>query len=101
MTKQERMKSYLRLCDEATSNLDALMSGEVLTPLCCSCCHTDMKYGTSDSPVCDIYDKEPLYLDCKHFDCPDYKQISDISDSYLPKHMRKNKQCPSINHFSI
>ena len=91
MTQEERMKEYVRLCDEAHSNLEAPLLGEELTPLCVSCTHIDMKYGTLDEPVCEIYGEDPLYMDCHPFDCPHYNQIQGIEDSYLPKHMRKGK----------
>lgn len=91
MTEKERMREYVKACDEAHSNLEAPLLGEVLTPLCVSCMHIDMKYGTLDEPVCDIFGENPIYLDCHHFDCPRYKQIPGIDDSYLPKHMRKGK----------
>lgn len=91
MTEEERIKEYAKACDEAHSNLEAPLLGEILTPLCSGCTHIDMKYGTWDAPVCDLYGENPYYLDCHHFDCPDYNQIPNIDDSYLPKHMRKRK----------
>ena len=87
---EELMKKYREECDKAKSNLEAPLIGEILTPLCNSCKHIDMKYGTWDEPVCDIYGENPLYLDCHHFHCPNYDQIPNIDDSYLPKHMRKS-----------
>ncbi len=92
MTDEERIKEYERLCDEAHSNLEAPMLGEILTPLCASCTHIDMKYGTWDEPVCEIFGEKPIYLDCHHYDCPKYKQIEGVEDCHLPKHMRKGKQ---------
>ncbi len=89
---EELMKQYREDCKKAKSNLEAPMLGEVLTPLCASCEHIDMKYGTWDAPVCDIYGENPLYLDCHHFDCPYYNQINDIDDCHLPEHMRKNNK---------
>lgn len=88
---EELMRQYQEDCYKAKSNLEAPMIGQVLTPLCESCQHIDMKYGTWDKPVCDIYGENPLYLDCHHFDCPQYKQKPNIDDSHLPEHMRKNK----------
>ena len=89
MTEEERIKEYVRLYEEAHSNIEAPLLGEVLTPLCCSCVHIDMKYGSWDEPICDLYGENPIYLDCEHYDCPEYKRIPNISDRYLPKHMRK------------
>ena len=89
---EETMKRYRKSCDTVKSHLEAPMLGEVLTPLCKSCKHIDMKYGTWDEPVCDIYGENPLYMDCHHFDCPHYDQIPNIDDAYLPKHMRKNNK---------
>ena len=88
---EELMKQYREDCKKAKSNLEAPMLGQVLTPLCASCEHIDMKYGTWDVPVCDIYGENPLYLDCHHFDCPHYIQKPNIDDCHLPEHMRKNK----------
>ena len=92
MTDQERIELYAKECDKAKSNLEAPLLGKILTPLCESCTHIDMKYGTWDEPVCDIYGKNPYYLDCHHFDCPNYVQIQGIEDCHLPEHMRKGKQ---------
>lgn len=92
MTQEERMKEYVRLCDEAHSNLEAPLLGEVLTPICTSCIHADYHYGTWDDPECEIYGEMPAqYRNAKKYDCPQYKQIPGIDDSYLPKHMRKGK----------
>ncbi len=88
---EEIMEEYRKECDKAKSNLEAPLLGRVITPLCISCTHIDMKYGTWDEPVCDIFGEKPLYLDGHHFDCPHYVQIPGIEDSYLPEHMRKNK----------
>lgn len=88
----EMMKDYVEACDKAKSNLEAPLLGCILTPLCASCVNIDMKYGTFDKPVCDIYGENPLYMDCHHFDCPHYKQKPNIDDSHLPEHMRKNNK---------
>lgn len=88
---EEIMEQYRKDCEKAKSNLEAPLLGTILVPLCASCQHIDMKYGTWDKPVCDIHGVNPLYMDCHHFDCKDYNQIPNISDSYLPEHMRKNK----------
>lgn len=71
----EIIEEYRKACDKAKSNLESPMLGQVLTPLCKSCKHIDMKYGTCDAPVCDIYGENPLYLDCPHYD-----QIPNIDD---------------------
>lgn len=91
MTDQERIDLYAKECDKAKSNLETPLLGKILTPLCASCTHIDMKYGTWDEPVCDIYGENPCYLDCHHFDCPHYEKIQDIADCHLPEHMRKEK----------
>ena len=91
MTDRERKELYGKECDRANSHLEAPLLGEVRTPLCVSCTHIDMKYDTWDAPVCDIYGENPLYLDCHHFDCPQYTQKAGVKDCDLPEHMRKGK----------
>lgn len=92
MTNEERLKEYERLCNEAHSHLEEPLLGEILTPLCVSCIHIDMKYGTWDDPVCSIFGQNPMYLDCEHYDCPKYEQIPNIGNSYLPRHMWKPEE---------
>ena len=93
MTEEERIKEYVRLCDEAHSNIEAPLLGEVLTPICKSCQKADYHYGTWDEPECKKYGDMPKdYMMAHSFDCPKYKQIPNIGDSYLPKHMRKGNK---------
>lgn len=88
MMQEERIKEYVRLCDEAHSNLEAPLLGEVLTPICTSCIYADYHYGTWDEPECAIYGEMPAqYRNADKYDCPRYKQIPGIGD----KHMRKGK----------
>lgn len=92
MTDEEKMKEYVRLCDEAHSHLEAPMLGEVLTPICTSCIHADYHYGTLDNPECEIYGEMPApYRNAKKYDCSQYEQIPGIGDAYLPEHMRNGK----------
>ncbi len=92
MTQEERIKEYVRLCDEAHSNLEAPLLGEIRVPICKSCIHADYHYGTLNEPECAIYGKMPdLYRNAKKYDCPRYEQIQGIDDAYLPVHMRKGK----------
>lgn len=92
MTQEERIKEYERLCDEAHSHLEAPLLGVIDTPLCVSCIHIDMKYGTWDDPVCNFYGEPPKhYIHCGRYDCPKYQQRENCDDCYLPNHMIKNK----------
>lgn len=92
MTDKERIREYAKACDKAHSHLEAPLLGEIRTPICKSCQNADYHYGTLDEPECKVYGEMPeLYRRARNYDCPRYKQIPGIDDSYLPKHMRKGK----------
>lgn len=92
MTQEERIKEYARLCDEAHSHLEAPLLGEVGFPICKSCQHANYHYGTWDEPECAVYGEMPIdFRNADRYDCPHYKQIPNVKDCYLPKHMRKGK----------
>ena len=90
---EEMMEEYRRDCDKAKSNLEAPLLGRVLTPICKSCKNADYHYGTWDDPECAVYGEMPLkYRRADDYDCPNYVQIPNVEDCYLPVHMRKNKK---------
>lgn len=89
---EEIMERYRKECEKAKSNLDAPVLGEIKTPICKSCKNAEYYYGALKKPECLIYGEMPRdYRMAHNFDCPHYNQIPNISDSYLPEHMRKNK----------
>lgn len=91
MTDEERIKEYERLCDEAHSNLEAPLLGSVGFPICKSCLCAD--YTDGWSPKCAVYGDMPtVYMNADKYDCPEYKQIPNIDDCFLPRHMRKIKK---------
>ena len=93
MTDEERIREYAKACDNAHSHLEAPLIGRVLTPICKSCVNADYHYGTWDEPECSVFKTMPTeYRRAKKYDCPHYKQISNIGDAYLPEHMRKGKK---------
>lgn len=90
---EELMKKYREECDKAKSNLEAPLIGEIRTPICKSCKNADYHYGTLKKPECAIYGELPKDYKMAHdYDCPNYVQIPDIDDAYLPEHMRKNNK---------
>ncbi|MEF9989917.1 MAG: hypothetical protein RR716_05335 [Christensenellaceae bacterium] len=94
MTKKKTLWSTLseeqvalaeKLYAEAKSNIEAPLICQVLTPVCQSCTHVDMKYGTWDEPVCDVYEPIPKeFIKCRSIDCPHYEKIPGIGKGYLP-----------------
>ncbi|MEG0383072.1 MAG: hypothetical protein RR597_07515 [Christensenella sp.] len=85
MMDKETADLAKKLFAEAKSNIEAPFVGRILTPVCASCTHVDMKYGTRDEPVCDAYDTIPDdYMRCRSIDCPHYEKIPNIGKAYLP-----------------
>lgn len=85
MLSEELMKQYQEACDKSKSNIDMPLIGEVFTPLCCSCIHVDMHYGSWDEPECSKYDIiSDEYMGCKSLDCPHYEQIPNCPQDKLP-----------------
>lgn len=83
---EEKKKQFLKDCEKAKSHLEAPMAGTVYTPLCISCAHVNMHYGTWDPPECSEYDPIPEdYIHPHKDDCPKYERIPNCPKSYLPK----------------
>ena len=92
MTDEERMKEYIRLCDEAHSNLEAPLIGGVITaPICKSCENAD--YTDGWSPKCAVYGEMPKkYMWADEFDCPAYKKTPNCPKSFLPLHIQRQME---------
>lgn len=91
MFDEEIMKSYIKSCSEAHSNIEAPLLGEVICPICKSCIHAS--YEDSWGPKCAVYGNMPIeYMRGDNYECPEYKQIPNVKDSFLPQHMRKNRK---------
>ncbi|MGN0556164.1 MAG: hypothetical protein ACI4LI_09755 [Candidatus Fimenecus sp.] len=93
MTDEERMKEYIRLCDEAHSNLEAPLTGGVITaPICKSCKHSDF-HTDPWKPMCAVYGDLPLkYRRADSFDCPQYKILPNCPKSFLPLHIQRQME---------
>ncbi len=92
MTEEERIKEYVRLCDEAHSNLEApLVGGSITAPICKSCKNSD--YSDGWNPKCKVYGKIPKeYLWADKFDCPKYEIIPNCPKSFLPLHIQRQME---------
>ena len=93
MTQEERMKEYVRLCDEAHSNFEApLAGGRITFPICKSCKYSDF-HTDSWNPKCAIYGDMPKdYMNAHKFDCPRYEIIPNCPKFFLPLHIQQQME---------
>lgn len=82
----ELKAEFLADCEKAHSHLEAPMAGTIYVPLCVSCVHINMHYGTWDEPECSEYDPIPeQYINPVSIDCPGYERKPNCQKSLLPR----------------
>lgn len=92
MTEKEKMKEYVRLCDEAHSHLEAPLLGTITAPICKSCIHSDFKTDPWE-PKCAVYGDMPMkYRRADSFDCSAYERIPNCPKSFLPLHIQRQME---------